>query len=111
MKAVPVRPFHSEILLDEGRAIVVNGFCEICRFALGLSARPKPPDSLIEGSVHKHMIGITPVLEIVGGTAPDDDAIAAFRSLFHHVLGNLSDAIGIRHLEPRSVQASFVAAA
>ena len=37
--------------------------------------------------------------------------LPAFGGAFHHALGDLADAIGVRHLQPRSVQAAFVAAA
>ena len=56
------------------------------------------------------MKGVGAVVQIVGGAATHDDALAAFGGAFHHALGDFADAIGVRHFEARGVQAAFVAA-
>src|SRR6202030_3158526 len=100
----PIRPLDAEISLDESCPVTVHGFGKLYGFTLALPAGAQPPDLLVQRGVNKYVKGIAATFEIVGGAAPDNDALAAFGSVFNDLLGDLPDAIGIRHLQPRGVQ-------
>ena len=51
MKAMPIRPFDAEVLLDEGGAVAVHGFGEVDGFALGLAGGLQATDFSAERGV------------------------------------------------------------
>ncbi len=53
------------------------------------------------------MKGIGAIVQIVGGAAPHDHAVAFARGFSNDLLGHFADAIGVRHFHVRGVQASF----
>src|SRR5580692_68723 len=110
VKAVPVRPFDAEIFLDESCPVAIYSFGKLDGVTLALPASLQPSDLAIKRRVDKYVKGIATALQIVGRAAPNDDALTAFGSTFHHALGDLPDAIGIRHLQPRGIQTTFEAA-
>ena len=107
---MPVWPFDAEIFLDESCPVAIHGFGKLDGVTLALPAGLQPPDLPIKRRVDKYVKGIASALQVVGRAAPNDDALAAFGSTFHHALRDLSDAIGICHLQPRGIQTTFEAA-
>src|SRR6476620_2342317 len=95
VEAMPFRPFHFEILLDESRAIFVHRFHETDRFLLTFAIRMKPPDLVLEGSVDKDVKGVATVRKVVGGASADDHAVTGFRDLQQDFMCYFSDAVGI----------------
>src|SRR5208282_2505486 len=110
MEAVPIRPVDAEILFNESCPVAVHRLGEMNCFTLALPLSPQPPHLPFKRSVNKHMKSIATVLQIVGGATPHNDALAPLRSALHYALRDLPDAIRICHLQPWSIQTSFVTA-
>src|SRR5438552_2166143 len=110
VEAMPFRPFHFEILLDESRPIIVHRFHETDRFLLALAVRLKATDLVLKGSVDKNVKRVATVRKVVGGASADDYAVTGFRDLQQDFMGYFSDAVGIHRVEPGRVHTSFEAA-
>ena len=77
MKAMAVGPFDSEVLLDEGGAVAVDGLGELCSVTFALPAGMEPLHLLLKRAVYKCVESVGAIVQVVGGTAADDDALEA----------------------------------
>src|SRR5580692_6832820 len=111
MEALPIGPFDAKILLDESCSVAIDGFSQVHGFARALPAGLQPPNFRVKRSVNKNVKGIATALQILGRAASHNYALAAIGRFFHNTLRNLANALGIRHLQPRSIQTAFEAAA
>lgn len=103
VETVAVGPFDAEVLLDESGAVEIDRFGKLVRVAFAFTGAAQALDLFTERGVNKRVEGIAPPLEVIGRSAPDDDGLAAFGNIFDHALRDFTDAIGIRHFQPRFV--------
>src|SRR5215471_19378777 len=103
MKAMPARPIHVEVLVDESGAIAIHGFSKFDRFLLGLARGLQPSDSLLKGRVDENMKGIRPFAEIVCGTSADNHAFAGIRDFWQESLNDFLDIFRVHYLQSGGV--------
>ena len=75
-------------------------------FALGAQAA----DFFLERGIDEDVEGVGAILQIVGGAAAHDDALASRGGASDDAFADLPDAVGVRNIGVGSVHAAFVAA-
>src|SRR5215469_14578192 len=109
MKAVPARPIHVEVLVDEGGAIAIYGLSKFARFLLALARSLETSHPFLKGRVDENVKSISPFAEIVCGASADNHAFAGIRDLRQDSLNYFPNTVRVHHLQSRSVQAAFEA--
>src|SRR6202048_1818289 len=106
-----VRPFDSEIFLDEIRAFPVHRIDKLLGFILALSASYHAPHLGFPRSIKKHAQSVWAVPEKMLRSSADDDRVPSFGHILYYTFCHLHDAFAVYQLEFMSVEASFVTAA
>src|SRR5579872_662940 len=110
VETMPSRPVDVEISFNEVRAVAVDSLDEFCRFLLAFSCQSKAPDSFLKGSINEDMKSVGAFAEVICRPSAHNHAIAGVRDFRQEFLHHLTNALGIHHLQPRGVQATFKAA-
>src|SRR6516164_1572181 len=65
VKLVAVGPFNAEVLLDEGGALAVRGFGEMCRVGFALTSGTQAADLVLVWSVDEYVEGVAAALQVI----------------------------------------------
>src|SRR4051794_36307745 len=74
-------------------------------FTLPLST--EAPYLVLKRRINKNVKSVGTVPQIICRSASYYHRRALLRGRCHHGLGNLADAVGVHHLQPRRIQAAF----